>query len=111
MKLSLEELLQTKVTTQSTVSRVEERIDDAPGSVYVFPRNIIKQRGYRTLGDLLQTVPGFTVFHRDLDFVTAVRGLAANDNDKISLLINGQNVNGAHEQDFSLNGPINLESV
>ena len=105
---SIEELMNVRVTT---VSRVDERIDDAPGSVYVYTREVIQKRGYRSLGELLQTVPGFTVFHRDLDFVTAVRGLAANDNDKVSLLINGQNLNGAHEQDFSLNGPINLDNV
>ncbi len=94
----------------STVSRVDERIDEAPGSVYVYSSDVIQNRGYRSLGQLLQTVPGFTVFHRDLDFVVGVRGLLANDNDKVSLLINGQNVNGPHEQDF-LNGPINLDNV
>lgn len=109
-RLSLEELLSVKVETQSTLSRVTERIDDAPGSVYVFSRDEIQHRGYRSLGDLLQTVPGVTVFHRDLDFVTAVRGLAANDNDKVTLLINGQQFNGAHEHSF-LNGPINLDNV
>ena len=109
-KLSLEELMSVKISTQSTVSRVDERIDEAPGSVYVYTREMIQHRGYRSMGDLLQTVPGFTVFHRDLDFVTAVRGLAANDNDKITLLINGQQFNGAHEQSF-LNGPINLDNV
>lgn len=108
--LSLEELLQTRVTTQSTLSRVDERIDAAAGSVYVYPRRLIQERGYRSLGELLQTVPGFTVFHRDLDFVVGVRGLNANDNDKISLLVNGQRVLGLHEQDF-LNGPINLDNV
>ena len=105
--LSLEQLMQVEV---STVSRVDERIDEAPGSVYVYSSGVIQNRGYRSLGQLLQTVPGFTVFHRDLDFVVGVRGLLANDNDKVSLLINGQNVNGVHEQDF-LNGPINLDNV
>ena len=65
-ELSLEELMNVKV---STVSRVDERIDEAPGSIYLYPRRVIQDRGYRSLGELLQTVPGFTVFHRDLDFV------------------------------------------
>ena len=108
--LTLEELMSVKVQTQSTVSRVTERIDDAPGNVYVYPREVIQQRGYRSLGDLLQSVPGFTVFHRDLEYVTSVRGLAANDNDKVTLLINGRLFNGAHEHSF-LNGPINLDNV
>jgi len=65
-KLSLEELTQVKVTTESTLSRVDERVDEAPGSVYVYTREMIQTRGYRSLGELLQTVPGFTVFHKDL---------------------------------------------
>lgn len=109
-QLSLEELMDLKVATQTTLSRVAERIDDAPGTVHVYSRDVIQHRGYRSLGELLQTVPGFTVFHRDLDYVTSVRGLAANDNDKVTLLINGQSFNGAHEHSF-LNGPINLDNV
>lgn len=109
-ELSLEELMDVRVTTQSTLSRVDERIDDAPGSVYVYTRETIKNRGYRSLLELLETVPGFTVFHRDLQYVVGVRGLNANDNDKISLLVNGQRILGLHEQDF-LNGPINLDNV
>jgi outer membrane receptor protein involved in Fe transport len=105
--LSLEELMNVQI---STVSRVDERIDEAPGSVHLFSRETIQQRGYRSLGELLQVVPGFTVFHRDLDFVAGVRGLNANDNEKITLLVNGQNVNGVNEPAF-LNGPINLDNV
>lgn len=106
-KLSLEDLMEIQV---STVSRVDERLDESPGSVYVYSRDTIQNRGYRSLGELLQVVPGFSVFHRDLDFVVGVRGLTANDNEKVSLLINGQNVNGPNEFSF-LNGPINLDSV
>ncbi|MBI2386117.1 MAG: TonB-dependent receptor [Elusimicrobia bacterium] len=95
---------------QTTVSRIDEKVDETPGSVYVFTRRTIHARGYRSLGELLQAVPGFTVFHRDLDFVAGVRGLNANDNEKISLLVNGQNVNGVAEPSF-LNGPINLDNV
>jgi len=105
--MSLEDLMKVEVTTLSLVS---ERIDLAPGDVYSFSRETIRNRGYRSLGELLQVVPGFSVFHRDLDYTVGVRGLGANDNDKVSLLINGQNVNGAHEPDF-LNGPINLDNV
>jgi outer membrane receptor protein involved in Fe transport len=71
---------------------------------------MIMQRGYRSLGELLQVVPGFTVFHRDLTFVAGVRGLNANDNEKITLLINGEEFNNLQEPNF-LNGPINLDNV
>jgi outer membrane receptor protein involved in Fe transport len=94
----------------TTLSRVEERVSESAGTVYVFPREVIFKRGYRSLRELLLTVPGFSVFHRDLQFVVGVRGFNANDNDKVSLLVNGQRILGMHEQEF-LNGPINLDNV
>lgn len=110
----LEALLEQPVLVSepvaTTVSRVEERAVEAAGTVYVYTRQVIQNRGYRSLGDLLRTVPGFTVFHRDLQFVVGVRGFNANDNDKVALLVNGQRVLGMHEQEF-LNGPINLDNV
>ncbi len=102
--------MNVRVTTESTVSRVDEKIDEAPGSVYVYTDTDIHDRGYHNIADLLKTVPGFTVFHRDLDEVMGVRGLSTNDNDKVSLMVNGQRILGLHEQDF-LNGPINLDNV
>jgi outer membrane receptor protein involved in Fe transport len=106
-RMDIEQLMQVQV---STISRMGERLDLAPGTIHVYPRDLIRRRGYRSLGDLLRTVPGFTVFHRDQQFVVGVRGLNANDNDKMSLLVNGQRVLGLHEQEL-LNGPINLDNV
>ena len=57
--LSLEELMNIKVQTESTVSRADERTDQAPGSVYVYTREMIEERGYHSLGELLSTRPGF----------------------------------------------------
>jgi outer membrane receptor protein involved in Fe transport len=106
-RMDIEDLMKVQV---STISRTGERLDLAPGSIYVYPRELIRQRGYRSLGELLQTVPGFTVFHKDQMYVVGIRGLNANDNDKMSLLINGQRVLGLHEQEL-LDGPINLDNV
>jgi outer membrane receptor for ferrienterochelin and colicin len=105
--LSFEDLMDVSVTT---LSRVAERQDDTPGVIHVFTREMIQRRGYSSLREVLQTIPGFAVFHRDLDYVGAVRGLTANDNEKFSLLINGIEMNQVNEPDF-LNGPINLDNV
>ncbi len=105
--MEIEQLMEVQV---STISRMGERLDLAPGSIHVYSRDLIRQHGFRSLGELLQTVPGFTVFHKDTQFVVGVRGLNANDNDKMSLLINGQRVLGLHEQEI-LNGPINLDNI
>ncbi|OUR93220.1 hypothetical protein A9Q81_15420 [Gammaproteobacteria bacterium 42_54_T18] len=103
--MSLEELSQV-----TTLSRFEESRDLAPGSIHVFDAKTIHQRGYRSLGDLLRTIPGFTVFHKGLHLAVGVRGLNANENEKISLLINGRESNNVQEPDF-LNGPINLQTL
>lgn len=107
LSLSLGELLETKV---STVSRTSERLDDSPGSVYVITAETIKRRGYTSLKDVLQVIPGVNIFHRDLQYVGMFRGLSANDNEKFTLLINGQEMNGIYEPEF-MNGPINLDTV
>jgi outer membrane receptor for ferrienterochelin and colicin len=107
LSLSLTDLLETKV---STVSRTSERLDDSPGSVYVISRDTIKRRGYTSLKDVLQVIPGVNVFHKDLQYVGMFRGLSANDNEKFTLLINGQEMNGVYEPEF-MNGPINMDTV
>ena len=107
LSLSLTDLLETKV---STVSRTSERLDDSPGSVYVITRDTIRRRGYTSLKDVLQVIPGVNVFHKDLQYVGMFRGLSANDNEKFTLLINGQEMNGVYEPEF-MNGPINMDTV
>ena len=104
---SMEELMNMEVKVLSGVS---ENLDESIGTVYSFSADTIEKRGFRSLKDLLQTVPGFTVFHKDLNFVTGVRGLAANDNEKVTLMINGHEVNSVQEPDY-LNGPINLTTL
>lgn len=106
-QMSLEDLAAMQI---KSISRVDEPLDTAAGSIYAYPAKLIRERGYRSLGELLQSVPGFTVFHKDLQYVVGVRGFNANDNDKVSLLVNGQRVLGMHEQEF-LNGPINLDNI
>ena len=107
LSLSLTDLLETKV---STVSRTSERLDDSPGSVYVITKDTIRRRGYTSLKDVLQVIPGVNVFHKDLQYVGMFRGLSANDNEKFTLLINGQEMNGVYEPEF-MNGPINMDTV
>ena len=105
--LSLEELGEVVFTTSS---RIEVPFDEAIGTAYSIDRETIRQRGYQSLKDLLEHIPGFVVLHRDIQFVAGVRGLNSNDNQKLTLMVNGYEIAGIHEPDF-LNGPINLDDV
>ncbi|PCJ20491.1 MAG: hypothetical protein COB04_04355 [Gammaproteobacteria bacterium] len=97
-------------TLVTTLSRAEESRDLAPGAIYAFDAELIRKRGYRSLAELLQTIPGFTTMHKHLHVVAGVRGLNANENEKITLMINGRESNNVQEPDF-LNGPINLQTL
>ena len=56
--LSLEELLNQKITT---ASGIEEELINAPSSMVVVTSDEILQRGYTTLEEVLNDLPGFDV--------------------------------------------------
>ena len=94
--------------TVSTASRYAEDIAMAPNIMYVYSQEQIRTLGLQNLGDLLDITPGFKVFHKDLQRVAQVRGVVANDNEKITVMINGHSINNVVEPEF-LNGPLNLQ--
>lgn len=90
--LSIEELAQT---TLSSASRHLEDPRKAPAKVTVITREEILRFGWRTLGELLRSVPEFyTAYDRDYTYV-GVRGfLQSGDyNARVLLLIDGHRVN------------------
>ena len=105
--LSLEELGRVEVVTPS---RKAEPVDRAPNVTYVIPAGEIQRRGFTTLRQVLETVPGFAVFHRDLQFVAQVRGIAPNDNEKITVMINGHSINQVFEPEV-LGGALPLDNL
>ncbi|MEE9214982.1 MAG: TonB-dependent receptor [Thermodesulfobacteriota bacterium] len=69
-------------------------ISKAPGIVTVITAEEIKQMGFRTLADVLKTVPGFDIqmdSNGDKDFI--VRGMVDFDSSKVKVLIDGHSVN------------------
>lgn len=59
--LTIEQLLEIEVDTVSGASRYEQPVTEAPASVTIITADEIRKFGYRTLADLLQSVPGFSV--------------------------------------------------
>src|SRR5579871_1429828 len=77
-----------------TASKFEQKSAEAPSSVTVITSEEIKRYGYRTLADILASVPGFYIsYDRNYAFLGA-SGINLGDfNSRILLLVNGHRVN------------------
>jgi len=90
--LSLEELLNVRVTTASLAS---EKVSTAPATMTVVTRRQILERGYRNLEDLMRDLPGFNIQNHDSlrDNFVAVRGVTGNK--KLLILMDGVRISPA----------------
>jgi iron complex outermembrane receptor protein len=73
--LTIEQLMEVEVDTVSGASRYEQPITEAPASVTIVTAEEIKMYGYRTLADILQSVPGFSVTNDRNYRYAGIRGL------------------------------------
>lgn len=91
--LSLEQLLEVPLV--SVASRRPQKAEDAPAVVTVVTDDEIQRHGYRTLADVLRTLPAFYVsYDRNYSYV-GVRGFGrpGDYNTRILLLIDGIRIN------------------
>jgi outer membrane receptor for ferrienterochelin and colicins len=93
-ELPLEALMNLEVPKVYAASKVEQNATEAPSSVAVVTSDDIKKFGYRTLADVLESLPGFNIsYDRDYDYV-GVMGISLGDaNNRILLLVDGHRVN------------------
>jgi len=84
----------TKIPVVFSASKIEQKSSEAPSSTTVITSEEIKRYGWRTLGDLLESVQGFYIsYDRNYQFLGA-RGVNLGDfNSRILLLVNGHRVN------------------
>jgi iron complex outermembrane receptor protein len=93
-EVPLETLMQIDVPTVSSASKFEQRITEAPASVSVVGQDEIKRYGYRTLGDILESLQGFQVSYDGNYSFLGVRGISLGDfNSRVLLLVDGHRVN------------------
>ena len=60
-QLSLDELMNVNVDVVYGASKFQQKVTEAPASVMIITADQIRKYGYRTLSDLLESVPGFYV--------------------------------------------------
>ena len=89
-ELSLEELLDIKVTT---VSRASESVLRAPAAVYVITNEDIRRSGVRNLPDALRLAPGVEVAKiENNSWAISVRGFNELFSNKLLVLVDGRSV-------------------
>ena len=84
--LSIEDLMQMKVIT---ASRVEEKLPRSTSVMSVITARDIERAGFRTIYDVLARVPGFFPSTQATWKLVGTRGLVADGNDHILLLVDG----------------------
>ncbi len=101
-------LLDTEIIT---ASRISEPLREAPATVRVVTHEEIRARGYRSLFDLLQDLPGFKVergVHEHYYTSFSTRGIAGSD--QFILLVDGHRVTGPTNEPLPLfeNMPVHM---
>jgi outer membrane receptor for ferrienterochelin and colicins len=94
-QLSLEELLNLKVDMVYGASKFEQKVTEAPSSITIITADEIQKYGYRTVSDLLQSVPGFYVTNdRNYSYI-GVEGVSrpTDYNTHLLILIDGHRLN------------------
>ena len=93
--LGIEELMQLKITSVYGASRYLQKTGEAPSSVTILTSQDIRNYGWRTLAELLNSVRGFyTTYDRNYHYV-GVRGFGrpADYNTRILMLVDGHKIN------------------
>jgi outer membrane cobalamin receptor len=94
-QLSMEELMSIKVDTVYGASKFQQKVTEAPSSITIITADEIQKYGYRTVSDLLQSVPRFYVTNdRNYSYV-GVAGISRPTDYSTHLLtlIDGHRVN------------------
>ena len=109
---SLDDLLNMTV---STAAKHEQTAREAPASVTVVTAEDIQLRGYRTLAEILDDVPGFYIsFDRNYAYI-GVRGFSrpTDYNNRLLLLLNGTAINEAIWGSAPIGGElgVNMDAV
>lgn len=90
-----ENLFFTELPVVASVSRLPQRLADAPASVTVIDREMIRASGARSLNDVFRLVPGFQTFaHSDVAARVNYHGIT-DDNDfspRMQVLVDGRSL-------------------
>ena len=106
--MSLEDLMNVKVVSATLK---EQSIADAPAPMYVVTAQDIAERGYHTLKDVMNDVPGYLDLSDSNENIAGVRGVYASTTNKILIMINGHRMNSLSLGRYNTDQFIGLDTV
>jgi outer membrane receptor for ferrienterochelin and colicins len=94
-KLNLNDLTKVQIESVYGASKFEQKVTRAPSSVTIITADEIQKYGYRTLADLLKSVPGFYISYDGQDTFIGVRGISrpSDYNTLLLFLVDGHRMN------------------
>jgi outer membrane receptor for ferrienterochelin and colicins len=93
-EVPLEKLMEIEIPTVYGASKFEQKETEAPSLVTVISADEIKRYGYRTLADVLRSVPGLYVsYDRNYAFLGAGGVNLGDFNSRILVLVDGHRLN------------------
>ena len=108
--MELMDLIQLMNTPVITASGVEEKMSDAPASMITVTAMEIKQRGYLSINEVLEDLPGFDISnHNGTNFMSVYqRGYRTPWTQRILFMVNNQVDNNlwSHVAEFSRQYPM-----
>jgi len=112
---SLEQLMNTEVTTVTGASKYEQEVVDAPASISIVTSDAIRKGGYRTLAEVLNTLRGFyTTYNRAYSFV-GFQGFSppGDYGTRLLALVDGHRLNDAVYEQAPLGGdfPVDIDLI
>lgn len=113
-RMDLEQLMNVELETV-TASKYSQKLSETASSVTVIGKDQIQQFGYRTLSDVLRTVPGFFITNNRIYDNAGIRGFdqSADYNGRMLVMIDGIRMNEAiYDSGFTDNAlPIDMDLV
>jgi len=100
---SLEDLVNIKVESVYGASKHWQKVTQAPASITIVTAEEIRRFGYRTLGDVLRSAPGFYITYDRNYTYAAVQGFGRTGdyNARLLLLVDGHRINDSiYDQAF-----------
>ncbi len=110
-ELSLENLMEMEITT---ASKYAEPISQTPATVYVITRNDLVSRGYTSLYEVLNDIPGFDIAasQGNLSQLAYARGNRTGSyNERSMLMLDGVEANILYAQNMNISSDFPLTSI